>query len=432
MPRRRWLILIACCLLVSPIGFAFGRWSGSTLRHPSVTDQYSVPEARREHNPSRAGETTDYSSVIIENLGQVAFDQAFDLLHLAPKEALTAWTKRLEGLPVGPRRTAGITAFFKTLAQIDANRAVDLALSLNLHEPRWTAIGAISNAIPAANLNEVARMYTALNEKKLALTDFVLSWSRSDPVATAEFLSNYGGDVENNDIRQLMANWAALDPTAATEWLAKHPDRRDATVYAGFYSGWLEHDRAAALNDLRTRLDDQTFNKALEVVSKDLFKDSQEAARAFILTLPPPAQETGVDAIVGDITAIYLSGAPDLQADEVAKWLVTLPENLWHQNLGAILNRWPEQDQAARDEWIDQLPPGTRDAVLANYCRAYNSYVPTDNIRAGLRIRDPKLRQETFRNIFGDMDQEVRQELLANAKLLPAEVKELARILKQP
>lgn len=27
MPRRRWRLLIGVCLLVSPIGFAVGRWS---------------------------------------------------------------------------------------------------------------------------------------------------------------------------------------------------------------------------------------------------------------------------------------------------------------------------------------------------------------------------------------------------------------------
>lgn len=430
MPRRRWLILIAGCLVASPIGFAVGHWTAATRPRPAAIDQHSVSQAIAEIKLAHPGETTtDYSGVTIENLGQVEFSQAFELLHSAPKAALTAWTRRLEGLPVGPRRTAGITAFFKTLAQIDASTAVDLALSMNLREPRWNAIGAISNATPAASLNEVARMYIALNEKKLALTDFVLSWSRSDPVATAEFFSHYGGDVDNDDVRLLMANWAALDPGAATEWLANHPARRDAGVYAGFYSGWLEHDRSTALHDLRTRLDDQTFNKALEVVSKDLFKDSQEEARAFILTLPPTAQETGVGAIVGDVTAVYLRGVPDLQADQVARWLMTLPENLWRGNLGQILDRW---DQAARDGWIDQLPADTRDLVLADYCRAYGLYVPTENFRAGLRISDPKLRQETFHKIFDDMDPEVRQSLLANAQLLPAEAKELARILKRP
>lgn len=430
MPRRRWLILIAVCLLISPIGFAVGHWSGATPRRMGPAQQYPISETGAEHQQGGPSAMTDYSSVMIENLGQVGFDQALGMLHSAPKEALTAWTKRLEALPVGPRRTAGITAFFKTLAQIDASTAVDLALSLNLHEPRWTAIGAIGNATPAASLSEVARMYTALNEKKLGLIDFVMNWSRSDPVATAEFLSNYDGDVENSDVRYLMANWAALDPAAAREWLAKHPVRRDPVVYAGFYSGWLENDRAAALNDLKTHLDDQTFNKALEVVSMDLFKDSQEELRAFILTLPPAAQETGVHAIVGDVTAIYLGGGPDLQADEVAKWLVTLPEKLWRQNLGGVMNRWPERDLQARQSWIDGLAPDMRDAVLVDYCQAYNSYIQGDHIRAGLQISDPHLRQETFRDIFTKLDEQPRQHFLTNAELSPAEKEELAKILK--
>lgn len=369
---------------------------------------------------------------MIENLGQVAFDQALDLLDSAPREALTAWAKRLEGLPVGPRRTAGVTAFFKTLAQVDAKTAVDLALSLNLYEPRWIAIWSISYAAPAANLNEAARMYTALDEKKLALTDFVITWSRSDPAATAQFLSSYGGEVENDDVARLMANWAALDPAAAEEWLVNNPVRRDAAVHAGFYSGWLEHDRAAALSDLGTRVNDEAFNKALEVVSKDLFKDSEGEARAFILTLPPAAQETAVGSIVGDITAVYLRGAPELQVDEVAKWLITLPEKLWHGQVGEILNRWPEQDQTGRDAWIDQLAPGTRDAVLADYCRAYRSHMPADNIRAGLRIRDSNLRRETFRDLFRDMEEEARQEFLADAQLSQGEMEELTAILTRP
>ena len=374
----------------------------------------------------------DFSQVTIENLGQVEFDQAFALLHSAPREALLAWTKRLEALPIGPRRTAGISAFFKTLAQIDAKTAVDLALSMERREARWTAFGSISNATPAVNLKEVARLYTALNEKKLSIFDLVLNWSRSDPVATAAFLSGYRGDVEKDDLRVLMANWAALDPAAAREWLAKaDPARRDSEVYAGFYSGWLEHDRFDALSDLTTHIQDPTFKKALEVVSLDLFKESQEAVRTFILTLPPAEQQTAVDSIVHDVTAIYLSGGPDLKVDEVAAWLIGLPETLWHDQLGHVLNRWPDEDVARRNAWLDQLPPGTQDAVFAEFCRAYNSYDPTDNFRAGLRIQDAKLREQTLGNIFRGMETDVRQELLSHVQLSSAEMQELAKILKK-
>src|SRR5688500_2469543 len=231
MPRRRWLSLIAVCLLMSPIGFAVGHWSKPTPHHDSGTEQDRVSGALLESKPTRSPDATAYSDVIIENLGQVAFDQAFALLDSAPREALTAWAKRLEGLPVGPRRTAGVTALFKTLAQVATKTAVDLALSMGGHETRWTAIGAISRATPAANLDEVARMYIALNEKKLGLVDLVINWSRSDPAATAQFFSSYGGDVENGDVAQLMTNWAALDPAAAGEWLANNPNRREASVH---------------------------------------------------------------------------------------------------------------------------------------------------------------------------------------------------------
>lgn len=432
MPRRRLLILIAGCLLISPIGFAVGHWTGATPRHPGATDQYSVPEAGAGRKPIGSGATTDYSDVLIENLGQVEFDQAFDLLHSAPKEALTAWTKRLEALPVGPRRTAGITAFFKTVAQIDTKTAVDLALSLNRYEPRWTAIGSIGSAAPAANLGEVARMYTELHEKKLGLGNFVIDWSRSDPVATAHFLSSYEGEVDNRDVAQLMANWAALDSAAASEWLASQvPGRRDEDVYAGFYSGWFEHDRAAALNALRMRANDETLSKALKAVSMALFKDSPAGAREYILTLPPSAQETAVNAMVHDVTAIYLSGVPELQASDVAKWLLTLPENLWHEEVGEVVNRWPEQDGAGRDAWIDQLPLNTHDAVLAAYCRAGNSYIQAQNIRMGLKIRDSNLRQETLRDVFHNMEEEAQKALWRNEQLTPTERKELSKILKR-
>jgi hypothetical protein len=431
MPRRRWLVLIAVCLLVSPIGFAVGHWSASTARDAGVAQRNPVLEARMEPKQVAPSERTDFANVTIENLGQVEFDQAFGLLQSAPKEALIAWTKRLEALPVGPRRTAGITAFFKTLAQIDTKAAVDLALSMNRHEPRWIAIGSIGNATPAANLSEVARMYIALNEKKLGLSDLVMNWSRADPTATAEFLSSYKGEVDNRDVALLMASWAALDSTTAREWLANQiPDRRDEKVYAGFYSGWLEQDRLAALNDLTMRLNDDTFKKALEVVSKDLFKESQDDVRAFILTLPTSAQETAVYSIVGDVTALYLSGGPDLQAGDVAKWLITLPEKLWSDKVGEVVNRWPEQDSAGRDAWIDQLPLNTHDAVLADYCRAGNSYVQAENIAAGLRIRDSNLRQKTLRDVFTNMEEDAQQAVWRNTPLTPTEIKELAKILK--
>jgi hypothetical protein len=433
MQPRTSLILAVLCCLIAPIGFALGRWSGATRpgsNPPAPSSSVSTNRLSLAVDPSR-NEVTNYSAVTIENLGKVEFDQAFGLLHSVPKEALTVWTKRLEALPVGPRRTAGITAFFKTLAQIDTKTAVDLALSMSRYESRWIAIASIGSATPAANLSEVARMYMALHEKKLGLSDLVVNWSRADPAATAQFLSRWEGDVDNRDIAQLMTSWAALDPAAAGRWLADQvPGRRDEDVYAGFYSGWLDQDRTAALNALRTAVNDKTLSKALGVVTMDLFKDSPGNAREFVLTLPSNVQESAVDSIVHDVTALYLSGVPDLQASDVAKWLITLPEELWREAIGEVVNRWPEQDSKERDAWIDQLPLNSHDAVLAAYCRAGNSYIQAHNIRMGLRIRDSNLRQETLRDVFGAMEEQAQRALWRNEQLTPAEMEELAKILQ--
>ena len=86
-------------------GFAVGHWSGATPRRMGPPEQSPISETGAEHQQGGPSAMTDYSSVMIENLGQVGFDQALGMLHSAPKEALTAWTKRLEALPVGPRRT---------------------------------------------------------------------------------------------------------------------------------------------------------------------------------------------------------------------------------------------------------------------------------------------------------------------------------------
>lgn len=391
-------------------------------------------DVRSLQESQRAIEVADLTKVTIENLGEVEFDQAYELLRFAPKEALLGWAKRLEGLPVAPRKTTAIKAFFKTLAQIDAKTAVDLALGMDRADPRWTAIGAVAVATPAANLGEVARMYTALAEKKQPIVgDLIASWSATDPEATVRFISSYPGKVENGDIASFIFNWAALDPAAATAWLVNaDANRRDPVVYMGFYDGWVLSDRAAALTDLAARSTDKTFEKAVKSVAEDLFNESKEAVRAFILTLPSGAtQEAVVEQITGHITGFYLGGDYlHLKPDEVAKWLLTLPDNLSRKEIGSVVDHWARDDQTAVDAWYNQMQPPMRDRLLAEQCLGYNRNIPTTGLQAGLRISDPELRQDTFRQIFKDLEEEGKQQLLQEAQLSAEEAGELKRILK--
>ena len=433
MERRDCAVLVAICFVVAPVAFGLGRWSDSAKSESRPESTRIAPKAGGTEEPRQVASPADFASVTIENLGHVEFDQAYQLLRSAPKEALGAWSKRLEALPVGPRRTAGIKAFFKTLAQIDAKSAVDLALSLNRHDPRWAAIGAVAVGTPAMNLREVARMYTAVGEKKLAIGDFVHQWSRSDPAATATWLSSYDGEVENRDIAGLLANWAAVDADAAREWLAKAgASRDDAEVYAGFYSGLVEADPGAAFTELSARAPDEKFKKVIETVAKELFKDGPESASALISALPAgEAQETAVGAIVQDVTAIYLGGGPELQADEVAKWLLTLPESLWREQIGGVIRRWPEAAQAKREPWLEQLPLPTRDKVLADYAMAANASFAVAGFQTARRITDRTLREETFRKIVGELGDEERQYFHERVQLSPEEAKALRGVSRE-
>jgi hypothetical protein len=428
------VVVIGLCVLIIPIGFVLGRWSVSTKPSsawPSV--QTFRSEGRSSANAAPAAER-DFSNVTIENLGQVEFDHAFELLRSASKEALTAWTRRLETLPVAPRKTAAITVFFKTLAQIDTKTAVDLALNIERAGPRWTAIGAVDVAAPLATLPEIARMYTTINETKQPLVgDLIAKWSMTDPEATAEFLASYPGTVTNDQIAPFIGNWAALDPAAAARWLAQSdPSRRSQEVYQDFYAGWMQKDRAAALRDLAERASDKTFKKAIKAASQNLFIDSPDAARSFVLMLPTAAQKAAVDQITVHITGIFLGGGDPihLQADEVTKWVYSLPDDLWREQIGYVIDRWAEGDSGAVDTWLSQLPPQTKDRLLAEQCLAFNWNSPTTGFKAGLQIRDRWLREKTFREVFKDKVEEGKRELLERAELSGAEAAELDRIVK--
>jgi hypothetical protein len=437
MQHRAPLVFTALICLIAPIGFALGRWSAATPNVSlPISGQASVSElSTSEHAPSSASVPVDFSAVTIENLGQVEFDHAFELIRSAPKEALTAWTKRLEALPVSPRKTSAISLFFKTLAQIDARTAVDLALSIDRSDPHWIAIASVAVATPSSSLSEVARMYLTIGETRIPIAgELIGKWSATDPEATARFLASYTGRVANDDIAAFIGNWAARDPAAALDWLAKaDASRRDAGVYASLYAGWILDDRTAALEDLASHASDKTFKRAVKTISEKLFTESPDDARAFVLTLPAGAQAVAVDQVAGHITGLYFGGDYlHLKPDEVTKWVLTLPEPLWHEHIGYLIDRWSDADARAVDAWLNGMSPGARDRLLAEHCRSSsNSNAPTAAFQSGLRISDPALRADTLNQVFNEMDVEARQELLQKLELSPEEARQLERILKR-
>ena len=424
MERRALLVLTATSVAIALMGFAAGRQSVRTTDKVRVAGVNS-PAGELRRRSIREEEIADLSKVTIENLGQVEFEQAYGLLQAAPREVLSDWTKRLEALPVGPRKTAAITAFFKTLAQLDAKTAVDLALTLTRREPRATAASAINAATPASSLSEVARLLTSVKSEgvPLSATELIEEWSWTDPVSTSQFVASHPEMANEVSLSLLLGNWAEVDPAAAKAWLDQlDASQQDPRVYRGFYAGWFEHDRPAALSHLIANAGDEKLDKAIEGVAHFLFSESPATARAFVLDLPEGhARKTAIDEITGDATGRFLRGGPSFSADAVAKWLFTLPADEWQDNLGLVVSKWSGEDPAAVDHWLNDMPTPTRDRVAAEFCLAYDWDNPQRNFAAGLRITDRQLREQTFREVFKRVGSKKRARGLLQRANLPAE-----------
>jgi hypothetical protein len=431
MERPALLFLSATTVAISLLGFAAGRQSVGTITTVRAPGGDS-PAGELRRRSIREEEIADLSKVTIENVGQVEFEQAYRLLKAAPPEVLSDWTRRLEALPVGPRKTAAITAFFKTLAQLDAKTAVDLALTLTRREPRATAASAISGATPASSLAEVARLLASGKVETRSATSLIENWSCTDPVSTSQFVESHPAMTDEIDLALLLGNWAELDPAAAKAWL-DHLDagRQDPRVYRGFYAGWFEQDRPAALNHLIANAGDEKLSKAIEGAAYFLFSESPATARAFVLDLPEgQARKTAISEITLEATGRFIRGTPSFSADAVAKWLFTLPAENWQDNLGTAVSKWSGEDPAAVDHWLNDMPTPTRDRVAAEFCLAYDSDDPQRNFAAGLRIDDRELRENTFRELFKKVGSKKRaRELLQQANLPPDQVAVLERLM---
>lgn len=433
MERKPLLALVAATTVVGLIAFQVGRQSA-----PSGDDKGSNNASVVMHSASSShsqGETeeADLAKVTIENIGQVAFDQAYELLRGASPEALRGWVTKLESLPSGPRKTAAIKAFYKIMAQVDPKTAVDLALSLGNRPVRATAARAIQGAAPPSGFPEVARLLIALNVRGLSVIDLVLDWSRFDPVSASKFAVSHPAEVNSNALELLLTNWAATDPAAAKVWLDNlDPNRRDPDVYEGFFNGWLENDEKAALTYLVEHAGEEKLARAVRSTALALFDGSEDAARKFVVDLPKgPAQEAAVDEIVAYATGRVIGSSLQIPPEAVAKWLVTMPKDIWDKHIGYVLREWNGDNPGGAERWIDAMSLDVRDVLSAKLCLAsFDWENPGSAIDLGFKITDQRLREETLRELLKDMNAKGRAELLADqVRLLPRRKAELQRIV---
>lgn len=433
MSRLSYIALATATCLIAAVAFAAGRSSRGTWKSErpvaaGLPDRASHPASDKASAPH----AEDLAKATIVNIGQVEFDQGYRLLLSASPETLAQWVARLEAMPTSPRKTAGIASFFRILAQVDAKAAVALALTIKGREARGAATGAVFGAIPEANVTELIRIGMASEEPWTDWGSLVDRWSLTDPVSASRFAKEHIAQVDAFWLGSMLENWAAVDPGAAKVWL----DQLDSTerkpeVIAGFYSGWFDRDREAALNELVKYSSDEQFRAILDKVAVTAFKESPEAARAVVLRFPEADQQKAVvSSVLGPVNAIYLSGKQPYSEESVAKWLVTLPEEIANDHLGYLVSRWNYQSPDAVSEWLRVVPTQLHDRVEAQFCMALDLAAPQENLKAGLAIVDRQLRMESLRAALQKFKTpESAREAAQKANLPPQQLAELEALI---
>lgn len=437
--KPRQVLLSVAAVLVGAGSFWAGRATGSvTGRARPVHDAATI------HRPSTtAGLTTaervDLGAVTVENLAQVEFAHAYELLREAPPAILSQWVARLEALSSSPKKTAAIRTFFKTLAQVDARLAMECASKLRRQETRATASEAIRGAAPAAEYPTLAELAVRPGGDPTEAMWLVPKWSLHDPAAAAQFSSKHLDKLRSDEVATLIGNWAAVDPAAARAWMKDlPPSHSGADVYLGLYSGWVEADRAAAVSDLAANAGDPLREKTIEYLAVKLFLESENAATMLTNAL----QDSGAAALVVEKIASYSTertitlGGPEpaeIKAESVARWAITLPESLWMEHIGEVVARWDSNDTSgAAATWVRSLPWPTRDHVAAKFCAAFDWDQPQTAFDAAFQISDRQLREEALRAAVQRTESRERaEEILNQLQLSTSDAAELKKLVME-
>lgn len=361
-----------------------------------------------EFQPSPTAE--DFDRVIIRNIGTVPFEELFELLRSAPPATRTQWIKQLDEMPVGPKRSAALSSFYKTFVQLDPHAAAKSIASLHEKHSQLIAMSAMVGAAPQSAMGEMAAMLAKLPPGVFGrgspnyLGDVLYDWSAVDPSAAARFLEE-NPEVAARFAGQLLINWARLDPDAARAWLEQQPESvQTEDAFGSLIDGWAQGDETNALAFAIAHGGDEKFQRAINGWAHLLFLRSPEEARSFLLRLPNEARNRAIREIGNNTTyGEYDPSRSDTRpAEDIARWIITLPKESWRAGLGTVLDNWESQNAAGFSAWLAQLPPDTRDEMVVTYCQSGVSKDPDRAIPLLLNMSDPTLRDQALRQYLAD------------------------------
>jgi hypothetical protein len=427
-------------IAVAWTGFQLGTYSAKSEAARWISQRRVEAERDSELNENAESYRVDSKNIEIRNVAYAPFTDLYEIFRRATPIELLNWAADLNRLPIGPQRSAAITAFYKTLIQVNPDAAIQAVLQIGDARLRDLAIGGLDRGAPQSLLPKIAEMLLRTPHRKgTALSsEFISDWSSIDPEAVSKFLNEHPEEAARNSLFfDVLYNWGAIDPKGAVAWLSENPSRQDKDTIRGLIQGWEGTDRAGAVNYAVNNAANPVFESGRNELAYTLLRKAPDDARAMILRLPVAQAIETVKHIAEQTTVVFLHAPEDYQRppDVVAKWMVTLAPNLWEQNIGAVISYWDKEDSGSARAWLNQLEPSVRDFAVADFCRSAigEKDSPESIIRIGMTVTDPKLRSEAigeFMRGLGETREEALQKL-NNLSLSRQEKAYLQRVMPE-
>ena len=414
-------------------GFHAGRRSVDAA---AIAKTVSLESGNIVHNVPAPKQTLferEQNRIIIRDLATVPFSELYDILKSAPREQLLAWAADLEQMPHGPRQRAAVTAYYKSLVQVNhriALEAVFRAQNLNMRD---LAISALTQAAPESTWGEIAEAMTSLPYPRRGTgpEDLIWNWSAVDPLAAAEFINTHRVADEDRRLFSLFSNWGQIHPLQARDWLDAHPSYQTKGAFWALVSAWADTDRPAAVHYLLENASRPEFGDAINGLGYDFFLKEKDQATGLMLLLPPAQAKGALQHLAHTTTAVILGLPSDYQRppEEAARWMTTLPVDLWKDAIGELALGWVKRDAASATRWFDQLQPDLRNVAIASFCRTADSDAADWALTLGQTITDRKLRDSALGQ-FARSLRDARQEAIEAVNELPISEEQKAYLLR--
>jgi hypothetical protein len=257
-----------------------------------------------------------------------------------------------------------------------------------------------------------------------------------DPSAAARFLEA-NPETSIHYAEMLLMNWARLEPDEARAWLERQPESvQNEGAFDSLIDGWFQRDETSALAFTIAHAGEVKFQPATNSIARGLLLRSPEEARTFLLRLPNEARNLAILEIGRATTGAKFdaSESSERPAEDIARWIITLPKESWRAGLGTVLDNWESQNAAGFSAWLDQLPPETHDEIVAAYCSSGVIKEPDRALPLLLAMSDQTRRDQTVREYIANrlpLSRGKAMALINESALSPAQKKYVINLLPQ-